>query len=168
MIRIRQIISAITFAGVIFHEFGHKLFCNLTGVKVIKVCYFRIGNPAGYVVHERAKNFIQSFLISLGPFISGTFFAVLFFEISKTFTLDLWQKYFFVWLGGSVAINSFPSSTDAKSLWRNTNRHIRNNILAIIGYPFVLLIWLANALTIVWFDVIYTILLYYMIHISAI
>jgi len=160
MQKLRKIVSAITFIGVIFHEFGHKLFCNLTGVKVIKVCYFRIGNPAGYVIHEKTRNFIQSFFISVGPLLSGAFFAVLFFEISKTFTPDIWQKYFFMWLGGSVAVNSFPSSADAKSLWRDTNWHIQNNILAIIGYPFVFLIWLANRLTAILFDIIYAILLY--------
>jgi hypothetical protein len=168
MHRLRKIISAITFVGVIFHELGHKLFCNLTGVKVLKVCYFRFGNPSGYVIHERTKNFVQSFFISVGPFISGTFFAVLFFEISEIFTPDRWQKYFFIWLGGSVAINSFPSSIDAKSLWRDTNRHIQNNILAITGYPFVLLIWLANRLTVIWFDVIYAILVYNIIHLPEI
>lgn len=164
MQRLREIISAVTFVGIIFHEFGHKLFCNLTGVKVIKVCYFRFGNPPGYVIHERAKNFVQSFFISVGPFISGTFFALLFFEISKSLAPDLWQKYFFIWLGGSVAINSFPSSTDAKGLWKDSNRHLTRNALAIIGYPFALLIWIADALKVVWFDLIYTFLLYYLLN----
>jgi hypothetical protein len=103
---------------------------------------------------------MQSFFISVGPFISGTFFAVLFFGISEIFTPDRWQKYFFMWLVGSVAINSFPGSVDAKGLWTATNRHIRTNILAIIGYPFAVLVWIADALRVVWFDVIYTILLY--------
>lgn len=163
MTRLRKIVLTITFIGVIFHEFGHKLFCNLTGVKVIKVCYFRIGNPAGYVIHERAKNFMQSFFISVGPFISGAFFAILFFEISKTLAPGLWQKYLFIWLGASVAINSFPSSKDAKGLWRDTNKHIRNNVLAIMGYPFVLIIWLTNALTKVGFDLIYAFILYFLV-----
>ena len=167
MQRLRKIISAITFIGVIFHEFGHKLFCNLTGVKIIKVCYFRFGNPAGYVVHKRPKKFYKSFLISVGPFISGVFFTLSFFEISKSLASGLWQKYFFIWLGASVAINSFPSSVDAKALWTATNRHIRTNILAIIGYPFALLIWIANALRTVWFDVIYVVLLYFLIDLSV-
>lgn len=163
MTTLREIITAISFPGVIFHEFGHKLFCDLFGVRVIKVCYFRFRNPPGYVLHEAPKNFIQSFLISVGPLISGTFFAVLFFLISQTYSSTLWEKYFFIWLGSSVALNSFPSKTDAKGLWRDTNRRIRNNILAIIGYPFALLIWISNALKVIWFDVFYVILLYYLV-----
>ena len=34
------------------------------GIAVLDVCFFRIGNPAGYVVHEPPKNFTTSFLIS--------------------------------------------------------------------------------------------------------
>ena len=161
--QLRGIISAITFIGVVFHEYGHKLFCNLTGVKVIKVCYFRFGNPAGYVIHERPTNFVQSFLIAVGPFISGAFFTLLFYFISKSFTWQDWQKYLFLWLGISVAVNSFPSDKDADGLWKETNRHIFKNILAIIGYPFAFIIWLANSLHVIWFDLIYAGFLYYLV-----
>lgn len=155
-----EIISILTFPGVIFHELGHKLFCNWTGVRVHEVCYFRFGNPAGYVVHEQPHNFKQSFFISVGPFITGTFFALLFFAFSKMFPTESFIEYFFIWIGGSIAMNSFPSSGDAKGLWNETNRHIKNNFLALIGYPFALIIWVANALSVIWFDLIYAVLLY--------
>ncbi len=160
---LRALISAITFNGVVFHEYGHKLFCDITGVKVIKVCYFRLGNPSGYVIHERPKKFIQSFFIAVGPLLSGTFFALLFYFLSKSYTWHEWQKYLFLWLGGSVAINSFPSDQDAKSLWKDTNRHITRNFLAIIGYPFSIIIWIANSLHVIWFDLIYAVVLYQLI-----
>lgn len=163
MVRLREIISAVTFIGVIFHEIGHKLFCNLTGVKVVKVCYFRFGNPAGYVVHKKPKYFTQSFFVAVGPLLSGAFFALLFYYISKSFSWQEWQKYLFVWLGGSIAINSFPSNQDAKSLWKDTNRHITRNFLAIIGYPFSIIIWLANSLNVIFFDMIYAGFLYYLV-----
>lgn len=157
---LRRFISAITFAGVVFHEFGHKLFCDLTGVKVYRVCYFRFGNPAGYVVHERTKIFFQSFFIAVGPFISGTLFALLFFFIAENQTSVNWQQVLFIWLGFSVALNAFPSDTDAKSLWRDSNRQISSNLLAVIGYPFAIFIWIVNALSILWIDLIYAFLLY--------
>ena len=143
---LRRTISAITFIGVIFHEFGHKLFCELTGVKVFKVCYFRFGNPSGYVIHEQPRKFTQSFLITVGPLLSGAVFSLLFYYFSLSFSWSEWQKYLLIWLGGSVAINSFPSDTDATDLWKDTNRHITSNILAIIGYPFAIILWLANSL----------------------
>ncbi len=163
MVDLRKLISAITFIGVIFHEYGHKLFCDLTGVKVVKVCYFRFGNPSGYVVHERPKRFIQSFLIAVGPLLSGAFFSLLFYFLSKSFLWQEWQKYLFLWLGGSVAINSYPSDKDAESLWQDTNRHISRNLLAIIGYPFAVIIWIANSLHIIFFDLIYAGFLYYLV-----
>lgn len=161
--QLREIISAITFIGVVFHELGHQLFCNFTGVRVNKVCYFRFGNPSGYVIHERPKKFYQSFLITAGPFISGAFFALLFYYLSKSFTWQEWQKYLFIWLGASVAINSFPSDTDATGLWKETNRHILKNFLAVIGYPLSVIIWLANSLQIFWIDLIYAGFLYYLV-----
>ena len=163
MADLRKIISAITFIGVVFHEYGHKFFCNLTSVKVVKVCYFRFGNPSGYVIHERPKKFAQSFLIAVGPLLSGFFFTFLFYAISKSFSWEEWQKYLFLWLGGSVAVNSFPSGKDAENLWKDTNRHITRNFLAIIGYPFALIIWIANNLRIIWFDLIYAGFLYYLV-----
>ncbi len=159
-----QLISILTFPGVIFHELGHKLFCDWTGVRVQEVCYFRFGNPAGYVAHEHPRNFKQSFLISVGPFVTGTIFALLFFLISKIFQTESWIGLLFIWIGGSIAMNSFPSSGDAKVLWKETNRHIKDNFLAVIGYPFALIIWMANALSIIWFDLIYAVLLYSLIN----
>ena len=159
----RRFISTLTFLGVVFHEFGHKLFCDITGVKVVKVCYFRFGNPSGYVIHENPKTFTQSFLISVGPLLSGTFFALLFYFLSESFVWQEWQKFLFIWLGASVAINSFPSNHDAKNLWKATNRHITRNMLAIIGYPFAIIIWIANSSHIFLFDLIYAGFLYYLV-----
>ncbi len=159
----REIIQTITFIGVVFHEFGHKLFCDLSGVKVHKICYFRFGNPAGYVIHEAPKKFGQAFFIAVGPLISGAFFAVLFYYLSTENYEEAWLKYFFIWLGASIATNSFPSSTDARSLWNDTNKYILKNPLAIFGYPFALIIWIANALTVIWIEIIYAVLLYYFV-----
>ncbi len=164
MNEVRRIISGITFPGVIFHEFGHTLFCALTGVKVHKTCYFRFGNPAGYVIHERPQNFMQSFLIAGGPFISGTFFALLFFQIANLNAAGPWQKLLFIWLGASVAINCFPSNTDGKGLWKDTNRYIRKNFLTIVGYPFAAVIWMLNLFQVIFLDLIYAILLYNIVH----
>lgn len=163
MNNLRKIVSVLTLTGVVFHEFGHQIFCLLTGVKVHKVCYFRFGNPSGYVVHDWPKFFIQSFLITVGPFLTGTLFAIFFFHISNNVVGDVWQRILFIWLGGSTAIHAFPSDVDAKSLWENTNRQISRSLLALLGYPVVFVIWLVNRLKFVWFDLIYTVLLYVLV-----
>ena len=157
---IRELLNSLTFIGVIFHEIGHLLFCKFCGLKVFKVCYFRFGNPSGYVVHEKPKYFIHSFLVTLGPFISGIIISVLSYALSQYLEEGLGFRLVMIWFGGAVALHSFPSETDANDLWNDTNKHISANLFAVIGYPFVLLIWVANWLSLVWFDLIYAILLY--------
>lgn len=155
------LITLATFPGVIFHELGHQWFCHLTGVPVSAVCYFRLGNPAGYVIHEQPPKFIQSLLICLGPLISGTAIALLcfvFVECKAHF--PPWVEYVSMWMGISIAANAFPSSGDAKTLWHATNRHIKHNLGALLGYPFVLFIHIANLLSFFWFDFIYAGLLW--------
>jgi len=57
----------VTFPGVIVHELAHQFFCRLFKVPVFKVCYFRIGNPSGYVIHEPPSSAWTSLLIGIGP-----------------------------------------------------------------------------------------------------
>ncbi len=64
-----QLISIITFPGVIVHEYAHQLFCKITKTVVLDVCYFRVGNPAGYVVHENPRKLSSHLLIDIGPFL---------------------------------------------------------------------------------------------------
>lgn len=160
MLVIRIIISILTFPGVITHEIGHKLFCDLTGVAVFKVRYFRFGNPAGYVIHAEPYNFKKSFFITAGPFIVNTILAILLFAVANIFLAQPFYQVLFIWLGGSAAINAFPSTGDAKTLWLETNKNIFSDVFAIIGYPLVLIIWLANFLKIAGFDLIYAVILY--------
>lgn len=156
------IISILTFPGIIAHEIGHVYFCKRFNVKIHKVCYFRFGNPAGYVIHDDPQNFKQSFFISIGPFIVSNVFAIVAFLLSIYF-LDNVENIglFFGWLGVSFAMNSFPSKGDAKVLWAVTRRHSeKDDFLKLIGYPFAIIIYVANLLSFIWFDLIWAILLY--------
>lgn len=157
-------LSLLTFPGVIIHELGHKLFCDLMKVKVRKVCYFQLGNPAGYVVHDAPTNFKQSFFITLGPFIVGTLLSLLFYLYSNFYDGNITMQITFIWLGFSTGMKCFPSDQDAKVLWKETNRHIRKNLFAIIGYPFSLLIWIVNKLHAIKIDIIYAVFLYLVIN----
>jgi hypothetical protein len=157
---LRNFLQTITIPGVVIHEYGHKLFCDITKVRVRKVCYFRFGNPAGYVVHDKPERFFQSLLIVLGPFMFGTLFALLCYFYSFLYKGGT-AEYVFIWLGFSAAYNCFPSDQDAKVLWSESSRHLRRNILALLGYPFSVLIWIENRLSYLYFDVIYGVVLYF-------
>lgn len=159
------IISALTFPGVIAHEYGHKFFCNLFRLPVYKVCYFRFGNPAGYVIHQDPGSYIQTFIICVGPFIVNNILAVgAFILASPVFTGYPVTRFIFGWLGCSFAMNSFPSKGDAKGLWTMSIRHpLRNILYNLIGWPFVAIIYVANLLRFIWFDLIWTVFVYAMV-----
>ena len=63
------LIALVTFPGVIVHEMAHQLFCRLFRVAVLDVCYFRLGNPSGYVLHESPRTTAQHLVIGIGPFL---------------------------------------------------------------------------------------------------
>lgn len=158
------LISLLTFPGVMLHEFSHKLFCNLTGVKVLNVCYFRLSDPIGYVAHEKPERFSQSFFITVGPLLINSTVAILSFLLSVlSLIYGSGLVLFFVWFGGSMAIHAFPSTGDANILWEESKRHIHNNLLAVIGFPVVVIIYLANILSMFWFDFAYAVGLYFLV-----
>lgn len=156
------IIAWITFPGVIVHEIAHQLFCKLYGIKVVKVCYFRFGNPAGYVMHGPAKKPWHSVMTSIGPFfinsIAGAiigFPAVLRISWGSFDILDL----LLAWLGISIAMHAFPSTGDAKNIWRTVKSDGTPLGTKIFAIPLVGLIYLGAIGSVFWLDLGWGILL---------
>jgi hypothetical protein len=151
------VISIVTFPGVIVHEAAHLLFCRLNKLAVFDVCYFRFGNPAGYVIHESTTDFKKAFLVSMGPFFVNSILCVIF--CSAAF-LPAWElevqdplAYFFYWLGISIGMHAFPSTQDMKGIWQlMPGEAKRFNILAIVSYPLVAIVFVLNLLRVVWAD----------------
>ena len=155
-----EAISILTFPGIIVHEFSHMFFCKLRKVAVLDVCYFKVGNPAGYVIHESTSNFTTTFLVSMGPFFINTLFCLLiclpaympiqFFELSHPLS------YFLIWLGVSIGMHAIPSNQDANNVFDQAKHKIKQgNILAILSFPLIGLIYLFNVLRFFWIDLIY-------------
>ncbi len=148
------IISIITFPGVVAHEFAHELFCALTGTRVIKVRYFRFGNPAGYVVHEAPDSVWKHILIGIGPFFVNTALGFLtgLFAVKKYHSAGgtSGAAYFLIWLGLSIAMHSFPSTGDAKSIWRGIWSKGTPLTAKLIGTPLVGLIFLGALGSCLW------------------
>lgn len=153
------LISLATFPGVIVHELAHQLFCRVAGVAVFEVCYFRMGNPAGYVVHEIPKKVYQHIFISVGPFFMNTVIGALIalpavIPVIKFDTGSL-MDYFLIWLGVSIAMHSFPSTGDAKSIWEAVWNKETPLPAKLAAAPLVGIIYLCAAGSIFWLDVIY-------------
>jgi hypothetical protein len=123
----RILLSFLAFPGVIVHEFGHQLFCHLTGTRVREVCYLRIGFPAGYVVHDWPSNPWKHLLISSGPFFvntaTGFLLGLAAFHAAGLPFLAGTAKAVLLWLGVSVALHAFPSLDDATALLESVWAH---------------------------------------------
>lgn len=156
------LVALATFPGVIVHEMGHQFFCKLYRLPVYSVCYFRIGNPAGFVIHERAESYRQAFWISVGPLVVSTLLTgIIGFPVAMMFDMSgPVSPLFWVlgWLAVSIGMHAFPSGGDAKNLWGESKQALKKgNIAALIGFPMVIAIRIANVLSIVWFDAIYAV-----------
>lgn len=154
------LISILTFPGVIVHEFAHMFFCKIRKVAVLDACYFRVGNPAGYIIHENTDNFYTTFWISMGPFFVNTLlcFLVCFpaFMPINFFSISSPLSYFLMWIGISIGMHAIPSNQDAKNLFDQAKEKIKDkNLLAIITFPLVAMIYVFNFLRIVWIDLFY-------------
>jgi hypothetical protein len=125
------LIALATFPGVIVHEIAHQLFCRIFRVAVFDVCYFRLGNPAGYVIHEPPSNASQQIWIGIGPFfvnsILGALIALPAVIPVMRFEAGAPLDYLLMWLGVSIAMHAFPSTGDAKSIWSAVQRYLLDN-----------------------------------------
>ena len=154
------LIALLTFPGVIVHEAAHMLFCRLRGVAVFDACFFRLGNPCGYVSHERVNDFNSLFLVAVGPFIVNSLLCVVFclpasVPVSMFGQQDL-VSYFFLWLGVSIGVHALPSTGDAQNLWRAAKVGARQgNVLAMMSLPLVVVIYAANLARFFWIDYAY-------------
>jgi hypothetical protein len=154
------IIAYLTFPGIIVHEAAHLLFCKLCRVPVLDVCFFRRGNPAGYVIHEQPKTFLPTFLITVGPFLVNSLLClVICFPAIlpiRVFHQNDVLGYFLSWLGISIGMHAFPSNQDAKSMLAHATQAAKGfNLLAILSYPLAGLIYLANLGSVIWLDYLY-------------
>ena len=153
------IIAIFTFPGVIVHELAHQCFCRLLKVPVFKVCYFRVGNPSGYVIHEHTHSPWKSILIGIGPLLVNTVAGCLvaFPAVVSLFTFNSgdWLDGLLIWLGFSIAMHSFPSTGDAAMIWKSVMGPGSSLPAKMICVPLVGLIWLGAVGSVFWLDALY-------------
>lgn len=158
-----QIISLVTFPGVIVHEISHKFFCDILGIPVYKVCYFQYGNPAGYVVHEPTTKLREALLIGVGPLIINTILCMLFtFPSVFPITILSVDEYdssflFLMWLGISIGTHAFPSNQDINEFLEIIKKSNQRDFTYVFAKIFSNLLRLVNFLRFIWIDVIYAV-----------
>jgi hypothetical protein len=151
------IITWLTFPGVVVHEFAHLFFCQLTGTRVLKVCFFRLGNPAGYVVHERPASTWSHLLIGIGPlFVNSALGLGAGLAAAPVGELAGRGAYYgTLWLAVSIATHSFPSTGDARAIWGALWRRDAPLLARILGAPLVGLIYAGALGSFFWLDLAY-------------
>lgn len=121
-----SVMAALTFPGVIVHEIAHQWFCRIFGVAILDVCYFRFGNPAGYVVHEHPVKPGQQIWIAIGPFLVNTVIggiiaapaAIQVFMLEAAGPVD----FLLIWLGVSIAMHACNyTGGRRRERWGSTN-----------------------------------------------
>jgi len=154
-----EFIALLTFPGVIVHEIAHQLFCRICRVAVFDVCYFRWGNPAGYVIHEKPRTINQQILIGIGPFLVNTLFAALIAFPAAIPVMDFdsgnFLDYLLMWLGVSIAMHAFPSTVDANTIWQAVKNKQTPLLVKILTAPLVGLIYLGAVGSMIWLDLFY-------------
>lgn len=137
------IIAAVTFPGIYLHNLSRKLFSERVNVPLEEAQYKDL------------------YIISVTPFIINTVAAMLMFVLGYYLIEHEYIRLFFNWLGISFGMHAFPNNADAKHIWNRSQNVWRENPLALIGFPFVIIVFAANLLRVVWFDLIYAGLLYW-------
>ena len=125
--------------GVVTHELGHAFFCWLSKTPIRKIKLFQFGNPAGYVEHAQPEKYYQAVLVAFGPLIVNSLLAMIFFAALKP---PYWHytNIIFAWLGLAASMHAIPSTGDARALWQTAKASFWKNPLAIVGWPFILVL----------------------------
>ncbi|NGM68322.1 DUF3267 domain-containing protein [Natronolimnobius sp. AArcel1] len=167
------VVQLFSIPGVVVHEFAHESACRLVGVRVLEVVYFQLGDPAGYVRHEQPARYRETFVICVAPFLVNTAVALVAFvgltlvvgTLEEPASLEsvlsapqqtLLAGFGLAWLGLSVGMAAFPSTGDANQLWTRSRLEWKRSPLVLLGLPVVAVIYLANVLSWLWADVLYT------------
>lgn len=138
-----QLISLATFPGIILHEWSHKFFCERLGVSVRKVCYFRLGNPSGYVIHDPINHFGKALIVATAPLLINTGISIAIFALALKVFPHTGFSLALCWLGISSAMHSFPSTQDLESLYRKAKQLRARSLLALLSLP---ALWLFKVL----------------------
>ncbi|WP_173195320.1 metalloprotease family protein [Geobacter sp. SVR] len=158
---LRLLLSYATFPGVIAHEFSHAWVCRRLGIPVERVCYLRLGNPMGYVLHARPSSAILHIMVAMAPFYVSTFLAA-----ALALAASLIGRYLSfsgqdaailltVWCSFSLALHAFPSEGDAHSLWNDVRNPEVGWLSKGLLVPAVALIRLVRLGARCWLDVLF-------------
>jgi len=149
------LIALVTFPGVILHEYAHKRIAEAVGLQVYEVVYFRIGNPAGYVLHEPPHTFGQALAITMAPLAINTLAEIAALLLLKLIPSGNPLSFLFFWLAISFGMHAIPSTGDAKALWNYSKSRWRYEKKALLGFPIAAIVYGLSLAKVIWMDLFY-------------
>ena len=160
----RNIISLLTFPGIILKNISYKMMCKIYKREVFEVSYFSLENEGrGYVSYSMAERNIDNILFYLSSFFMNTIIGMLtgmptaILMVSErrvdVFTLTL------LWLSISIVMNAFPDEEDSELIWKMTDIKEIGLVKSILIYPITGFIKMASVLTWTLFDLFYAVFL---------
>lgn len=157
-----QLVTLLTFPGVVMHEITHRFMCDVLGISVYDINYFSINNSrAGYVYHHKTDTVIQSLLIGFAPLLINSFFCMLFtlpYSSSLSVTGDGISYYgsmLLWWVGMSMGINAFPSNQDVDNVLTTVEEQNIHIVIHQLCFLICGLMKFFNCLRFVFLDVVY-------------
>lgn len=157
---LRPLLCCLTFPGVVAHEFAHAWACRRLGIRVERVCYLRLGNPPGYVLHALPESPLQQALVCTAPFflssllaLTASLSACLIGSCQLPGETRHTAALLALWLGFSAGVHAFPSTADADALRHSLAGRRSSLPLRAALTPVVWLMRLARLGTRFWLDV---------------
>jgi len=160
----RLIVSLVTFPGIVAHEYAHAWACRRLGIRVVKVCYLRLGNPLGYVLHEQPAYAVQHIMVAVAPFFVSTLAALAVSLLTSFFVTSPWAAEYRdivalagAWLSFSLALHAFPSSGDGDALWDDVTSPGVSLLAKLLLAPVAGLIRLCQAGAAIWLHALFAV-----------
>lgn len=116
------------------------------------------------------ENYADLLRFAVMPFVAATVLTTVCYLLALPVGMTslsrspFWQFPLFwlpLWVGFSVAAHSFPHSEIVSALWERSK--MTDSPLRAIGYPFVVISWVANFLRSYWLDAIYGVIIFLVI-----
>ncbi|MDR1982661.1 MAG: metalloprotease family protein [Holosporaceae bacterium] len=151
----KELMSILTFPGIIIHEWAHKLACDLFKIKVLETKYWSL--QGGYVVHEATEDIKVVAAISLAPFVIGSLMAILLGIVCVIMrNWEILLEYFYVVriFGITIGMHAFPSNQDTSN-FLNFAKHYNKKTLVMIASTLHSVFIILNALRFIWIDAFY-------------
>lgn len=152
MIFSQQKLDMLTFPGVILHELVHAIICKIFGIQIQEICYLRYGKPSGYIIHSPCEGIFSQFFITVGPLIVNTFLGgYLGYKYLHLYpNAPLFDKIFFIWLGVSFLVHSFPSVKDVKNFHKVLKKE--PELIQLANMPILLLLYVIGHSAFFWVE----------------